>query len=272
MTYRYVSVLLAEGLLLSSPAWPLPESISSRHHSAKNNGTSAFALDFLYSQNWSLRKSEGIARICLLRGPTVLRKIRTYRKTVFSYQGMKPVMVWAKKERDIYHWLLLLLWYCVWKLKMALKIENNSLHFYKHFLHTYYKPGNILSPGPSPKMKNNMIYRKTVRSRGSVKLCLNLRSRKKFRWNYCTSLRWARNPHWDVGTDFCSKLEQNPTQITIKSSIYLLLPWTHHQYWLLSLISYTFIFEPSQKITICFFWSFLHKTAPCPIFVAARVI
>ena len=52
-----------------------------------------------------------------------------------------------------------------------------------------------------------------------------------------------------MGTDFCSKLEQDSAQTTIKSSTYLLLPWIHHQYQLLSLISYTFILEPSQEIT-----------------------
>ena len=62
---------------------------------------------------------------------------------------------------------------------MALKMENHSLHFYKYFLHTYYTPGNILSPRDT-KMKNNMISQKTMSSKSSAKLCLNLRSRKKF--------------------------------------------------------------------------------------------
>ena len=47
-------------------------------------------------------------------------------------------------------------------------MENHSLHFYKYFLHTYYKPGNILSPR-NTKMKNNMISQKTMSSKSSAK-------------------------------------------------------------------------------------------------------
>ena len=62
---------------------------------------------------------------------------------------------------------------------MALNVENYSLHFYKYFLHTYYKPGNTLSPRDT-KIKNNIISQKTMSYKSSANLCPNLRSRKKF--------------------------------------------------------------------------------------------
>lgn len=95
-----VSVLLVEGLSPSF-AWPLPKSTSSHYHSGKNNGTSAFCLKLpAQSKLILLKKTKGDVYNMPIQHPIILRP-RTYRKTVFSCQRMKSVMVWAKKEIHI---------------------------------------------------------------------------------------------------------------------------------------------------------------------------
>lgn len=102
---------------------------------------------------------------------------------------------------------------------MTLKIK--TIHFYKYFLYSYHKPGDMLSPGDTRWTATWFTRKSWAPQPSKVRSASQEQKQISLKLSY-TSLRWARDA--DMGTSFCSKLQHwtKPNITTIKSSSSLL--------------------------------------------------
>lgn len=167
-------------------------------------------------------------------------------------------MVWAKKERHIidscFYDNLYESWKWPWKWK--------TIHFYKYFLYSYHRPGDMLSPGETRWTATWFTRKSWAPQPSKVRSESQEQKEIALKLSY-TSLRWARDA--DMGTSFCSKLQHGTKpNITIKSLSSLLTADTSPvpTGWALNLTLHLWTLP---KVIIYLFWSML--PSPTPIFV-----